>query len=34
MKKMEADSLADLVLMAQALGVRERVSRYGQNSGR
>ncbi|KAF1064977.1 response regulator transcription factor [Burkholderia gladioli] len=28
MRKMEADSLADLVLMAQALGVREPVSRY------
>jgi FixJ family two-component response regulator len=30
MRKMEADSLADLVLMAQTLDVREPVSRYGK----
>jgi len=31
MRKMKADSLADLVRMAEALGVREAVSRYGRS---
>jgi FixJ family two-component response regulator len=30
MRKMQADSLADLVRMAEALGIRETVSRYGR----
>lgn len=31
MRKMQAESLADLVRMAEQLGVREDVSRYGRN---